>query len=450
MPGPVGPHEVRRVADAALGVSGVDGVEVLFMHEWAGLTRFARSSVHQSTWREDTGIRVRVVAGGRTGVAATNGFSEASAREAAASAREMALVSSPDPDFAGLAPRADAPVREGGFDDATASTTPEARATSIVALAGQVRDGFQAAGAYETAAAEIAVANTEGQFCWAPYTRASVTTVVSGGEEGSGFGERISMRAVNLDFEEIGRRAMDKAVASQRPRDAAPGRYTVILEPAATSTLSEFLAYLGFGGRTLAEGRSCFSGKEGERVAAPSISIRDDALAPRTLGIPFDFEGTPKKQVTLVENGVFKGGVHDRRSAKQAGSESTGHALPAPNPEGPFPLNVCVDAGDATVEQMIASTERGLLVTRFHYANVVNPMDAVITGMTRDGTFLIEGGEIVGPVKNLRFTQSIPEALKRTELVGRDRELAGEFFFADSLVPALKLGDFQFTSASDH
>jgi len=111
---------------------------------------------------------------------------------------------------------------------------------------------------------------------------------------------------------------------------------------------------------------------------------------------------------------------------------------------------MCVDAGDATVEQMIASTERGLLVTRLHYANVVNPMDAVITGMTRDGTFLIEGGAIVGPVKNLRFTQSIPEALKSAEMVGRDRELAGEFFFADSLVPALKLGDFQFTSASDH
>src|SRR5262249_57670969 len=148
--------------------------------------------------------------------------------------------------------------------------------------------------------------------------------------------------------------------------------------------------------------------------------------------------------------GVSRQGVYGRGSGKQAGTESTGHALPAPNPEGAFPLNVVVERGDASVEDMIASTKRGLLVTRFHYSNIVHPLDSVITGMTRDGTWLIEDGEVRHPVKNLRFTQSILEALSATELVGRDTEMASEFFFSASRVPALKLSSFQFTVRSDH
>jgi predicted Zn-dependent protease len=450
MSGPLGPDLIRSVAGAALELPGVDGVEVLFVHEWGGLTRFAKSSIHQSTSREDTGITVRVISEGRAGVASTNDFSAEGARAAAADAKEMALVSSSDPDFPGLAPAADTPAKEGAYDDATASASPESRAESVATLVAQLRDGFHAAGAYETVAAEVAVANTEGQFCIAAYTQAAVTSVVSGGEDGAGFGERIAGRAEDIDFEAVGQRAMAKAFNSQNPVPLAPGRQTVVLEPAASSTLSEFLSYLGFGGRALAEGRSCFSGQVGSQVAAPSISIYDDALSPASLGIPFDFEGTPKQRVALVQDGIFRGAVEDRRSAKQAGGTSTGHALPPPNPDGPFPLNICVDPGNASLQDMIAAVERGLLITRFHYTNVVNPMEATITGMTRDGTFLIENGELSRPVRNLRFTQSIPEALKATRLVGRDRELASEFFFSASLVPALLIDEFQFTSASDH
>lgn len=450
MPQPVGADVIRNVAEAALDLPDVDGVEVLFIHEWGGLTRFAKSSIHQSTSREDTAITVRVVSERRTGVASTNDFSPEGARAAAASAKEMALVSSSDPDFADLAPAANTPTKEGAYDEATAAASPESRAESVATLVGQLRDGFHAAGAYETAAAEVALANTEGQFCRALYTQATVTSVVSGGDAGAGFAEKIAGRAQDIDFEAVGRRAMSKAFDSQNPEPLAPGRKTVVLEPAASSTLTEFLSYLGFGGRSLAEGRSCFSGRVGEQVAAPSVNIYDDALSPATLGIPFDFEGTPKQRVELIQNGVFRGAVHDRRSAGMAGSTSTGHALPPPNPDGPFPLNVCMDPGDATLQDMVAAVERGLLVTRFHYTNIVNPMEATITGMTRDGTFLIENGEIGRPVRNLRFTQSIPDALRATRMVGRERELASEFFFSASLVPALLIDDFQFTSASDH
>jgi predicted Zn-dependent protease len=211
-----------------------------------------------------------------------------------------------------------------------------------------------------------------------------------------------------------------------------------------------FLAWIGFGGRLLAEGRSCFSGKEGQRVGAESVSIYDDAASPGTLGLPFDFEGVPRTRVDLIERGVFRRGVYDRRTAKQAGTATTGHALPPPNPEGPFPLNLFMEPGDASVEEMIASTEAGLLVTRFHYSNIVHPVESTITGMTRDGTFWIRDGEIAHPVKNLRFTQSIIEALTNAVAIGRETELASEFFFSASRVPAMKIASFNFSGRSDH
>ena len=450
MAGLVGPDEVRRVGEAALGIGGVDGVEVLFMHEWGGLTRFANSAIHQSTSREDTGLRVRVVTENRIGVAAANDFTPEGARRAAESAREMAQVVAPDPSFPGLAPRADVPERADAFDDATASTSPERRAEGVEALVGRVGGGFRAAGAFETLAMEIAVANTEGQFCWAPSTQASIGVVVNGGEGGNGFAERFSVRVDDLDASAIGDRAFAKAESSQRPRNLAPGAVTAVLEPNAVSTIVGFLAWIGFGGRAIAEGRSCFTGKEGRTVAAPGITIRDDATSPLTIGTPFDFEGVPRRPVDLVRDGVFLQGVYDRRTAKQVGTSSTGHALPAPNPEGPFPLNLFLEPGDATLDELIATTEHGILVTRFHYSNVVHPVESTITGMTRDGLFVIERGEVAYPVKNMRFTQSILEALSNTTGIGRDTELASEFFLSSARVPALRVESFHFTGASDH
>jgi len=449
MPGVVGPDEIRRVVAGALELSNVDGVEVLFVHEWGGLTRFASSSIHQSTWREDTGLRIRVVRGGRIGVAATNDLSPAGARAAAESAREMADVVAPDPLFPGLAPPAtvEAPDR---FDEATSSVSPTERAAGVAALVERVPSGFTAAGAYETIASEVAVANTEGQFCWAPTTQASITTVVTGGEGGNGFAEVFAPGAADLDPGAIGERAASKAVASQNPRDLDAGRYPVVLEPSAVSTIVGFLAYIGLGGRQIHEGRSPLSGREDQPVGADAITLVDDGLAAGTIGIPFDFEGVPRRRVVMIERGVFRGGVYDRRTAKEAGTDTTGHALPAPNPEGPIPLNMFLEPGDATLEQMIAGTERGVLVTRFHYSNVVHPVESTITGMTRDGTFLIEGGEIAHPVKNFRFTQSILEALRDTSMVGRETELASEFFFSASRVPALKVEAFNFSGRSDH
>ena len=449
MPGLIGPDDFASVADAALELPGADGVEVLLMHQWGGLTRFASSEIHQSTWNEDTDLRVRIVVGGRIGVASTNDFSKSGARRAAESAREMTDVVAPDPLFPGLAPKAPVAERD-GFDEATAAATPALRASGVADLVGRAGSGFSAAGAFETTAVEVGLVNTEGQRCWAPQTQAMLTTVITGGDRGSGFAEIASTRVGDIDAQEIGSRAASKAHASQDPQSLEPGVYEVVLEPAATSTLVGFLAYLGFGGRFLVEGKSCFSGREGDQVAAPTVSIYDDALSPDTVGIPFDFEGVPRERVDLIRDGVFVDGVYDLRTAKQADKRSTGHALPSPNPEGPFPLNLFMQTGDATIEEMIAQTKRGLLITRFHYSNVVHPLEATITGMTRDGTFLIENGEVTFPVTNFRMTQSIVDALKATSMVGRESSIASEFFFSASRVPAVKIDRFQFTGRSDH
>jgi PmbA protein len=449
MAGPIGRDEVRSIAEAGLDLPGADGVEVLLMHEWSGLTRFANSSIHQSTWREDTAVKVRVISGGSVGVATSNDFSKQGARRAAESALEIARIAAPDPLFPGLAPRAEVPNVD-RYDEATAATTPEQRAEAVATLVGQLSTGFHAAGALDTTAVEVAIANSEGQYCYAPYTQSSLTTVVSGGEGGAGSADATAGRASEIDAEAVGRRAFLKALDSQNARDLDAGRYEVVLEPPAVDTLVAFLAFMGFGGRGIAEGRSPFSDKQGQQICAGSIDIFDDALSPLTLGIPFDFEGTPKRRISIIERGVFVTGVHDRRSAKMTGGESTGHALPPPNPDGAFPLNLFLSTGDASMEEMIGSTERGLLVSKFHYSNIVHPIETIITGMTRDGTWLIENGEIAYPVRNFRFTQSILEALSNVAMIGRDSVLASEFFFAASRVPALKISGFNFTSKSDH
>jgi PmbA protein len=446
----LGPAEIGRSAEAALVLPGADGVEVLVMREWGGLTRFADSAIHQSTARENTGVKVRAVIDGRVGVASSNDLSPEGARKAATSALELARMAAPDPLFPGLAPRAETADRPEAFDQVTADTTPRDRAEAVADLVAACGDGFHAAGAFDTTATEVAVANTEGQRCYSSLTQAQITTVVSGGDGGAGFAEVTEPRASALDAGAIGARAYAKARDSQSPRDLEPGRYEVVLEPAATATLLGFLAYLGFGGRAIAEGRSCFSGRIGEKLVSDRITIVDEAVSPLTIGLPFDFEGTPKRRVDLIRQGVVEGGVHDRRSAAQAGTESTGHALPPPNPMGALPLNLFLEPDEAALDDMIRTVGRGLLVSRFHYSNVVHPRDAVITGMTRDGTWLIEDGEIRTPVKNFRFTQSIIDALRDVELVGRDTELASEFFFSASRVPALKISSFQFTGKSDH
>jgi predicted Zn-dependent protease len=205
---------------------------------------------------------------------------------------------------------------------------------------------------------------------------------------------------------------------------------------------------MGFSALALQEGRSFLCDRLGQQIVSEQISIWDDGLDPRGTPLPFDFEGVPKRRVDLIERGVARGVVYDSETAAREGKRSTGHALPAPNVWGPFPINLFLGTGDRSRSELLGALDRGVLVTRFWYVNPVHPRQAVLTGMTRDGTFLVERGEIVRPVRNLRFTQSMLDALGATLGVG-SVATPTEAFFGATVVPPLLLGRFTFTGVSE-
>jgi predicted Zn-dependent protease len=294
------------------------------------------------------------------------------------------------------------------------------------------------------------VANSLGVSAYVPATYADINTVIMS-DTSAGYASALALDLNDLDFESTGEEALEKCLRSQDPRALEPGEYPVVLEPYAVQDFVQMMSYVGFGAMAFQEGRSFMTGKLGQQIADPRISIWDDGLGPDTIPWPFDVEGVPKQRVDLIENGIARGVVYDSyRAGKEEGKTSTGHAMPPPNALGPFPLNAVFSPGDATLDDMIGSTERGIYVTRFHYTRPVEPSRVVITGMTRDGTFLIENGEIAYPIRNLRFTQSYLEALNHVEMIGRDaRLLAGIRDIARVSVPALKLGAFNFTGATE-
>lgn len=441
-------ERLAETARAALDV-GADGIAVLAFHSRGGLTRFAASRIHQNTWREDMEFRVlAVVDGNRVGVAATHALDAAAVRRAAEDAVAIARVTPGDPDFPGLADPA-AYTEKAGFDEPTAGATPAERSEAVRRALAEVPSTMEAAGYVETVADQVLILSTTGLEAFGHTTRAGISVLAMTGDS-SGYAERLERRFADLDPAVLATRAADKAERSRDPKPIEPGTYTVILEPAAVSTLMQFLGFLGFGAKGFLEGRSFMTGRIGEKLAGDMITIVDDPVAEDALGLPFDFEGVPSKRVTLIDRGVANGVVWDRTTAKKGSVESTGHALPPPNSYGPIPMNLRMEPGSSTVDDMVASTERGLLVTRFHYSNVVNEKETVLTGMTRDGTFMISDGRIEHGVKNLRYTQNALEALSNVEAVGDRTEISTELFFGGSRAPALKIRDFKFSSSTTH
>lgn len=442
----LGEDRALSLAEAAFAV-GADAVEAVITSSDSALTRYADSRIHQNTARIDGEARVRVVVDGdRIGVVATNELTADSIRAAAAAAVQTARVTPRDTSFAGLAQPASYPAA-GTFDAATANCSPGERAAAVAAMLAQLPDGVLGSGAVESARGELAVANTNGVRAYSDTTRASAS-ILAAGEDSTGFAEATTSRFGDLAADVLAARAARKVELGRNPRDVPPGAYPVVLEPAAAATLVEFLCWIAFSSKEFLDGRSPLSGRLGQQVCDPRITIVDDALSPLLPGVPFDFEGVPKQRLALIDRGVAAAVTHDLATAAAAGVPPTGHGLPAPNSDGGYPLHPMMEPGDASLDELISGLSRGLVVTRFHYTNVVNPMETTITGMTRDGTFLVEDGQIVGGVRNLRFTESILGALSAVEAIGADTETSSELFFGCARTPAIRLSSFRFTSAT--
>jgi PmbA protein len=442
-----GSERMLEVAEAALGTGGADDVEALVYRQAGGLTRFASSRIHQSAWREDLWVRVRVVVeGNRVGTATVHAADPGAVRATARRAAEVAGTMPPDPGYPGM-PGPAAYPEAGHHDDATAAADPATRAGLVAGVIRRLPDGVAAAGACETRELEIALANTRGARAAGATTAASFSILADAGS-GTGWAEATEPALADLDVAALGERAARKAVDSREPRDLAPGTYPVVLEPNAASVMVQWLGWLGFGAKAYDEGRSFLVGRLGQRVCSPLVTIVDDATAADTIGVGFDFEGVPKRRVTLIDEGVAASLVYDFRAATGHGVEPTGHGLPAPSAEGALPMHLSMLPGQTPLAGLVAGMERGLLVTRFHYTNLVNLMDTTITGMTRDGTFWVEDGRVAGAVRNLRFTQSILDALSSVRAVGSETELAAEDGYGAARAPALAIDRFAFSSAT--
>jgi predicted Zn-dependent protease len=333
------------------------------------------------------------------------------------------------------------------WSDGTAEATPEFRADGVRAvIAAADAAGVTAYGSFSTEGESIAVANSAGIRAAERRTSSQLLTVQMSPDGGTGYAEGVSLDATTIDAAAIGREAATKARASDRPVTVEPGDYPVVLEEYAVVDITDMLGYLGFSALAVQEGRSFV--EPGRRIGSDLVSIVDDGSDRNGLPASFDYEGVAKQSVPLVERGVCREVVFDSQTAARAGRTSTGHGLPAPNPWGPFPLNAVMAAGATPRDELIGGMDRGLLVTRFHYTNVVHPKLAMITGMTRDGTFLVEGGRIVGPVRNLRFTQSYLDALSGVSAVSSTRK-AIKGFLGAAVVPALRIDAWTFTGVTE-
>nr|HID13150.1 TldD/PmbA family protein [Anaerolineae bacterium] len=447
----IGRKRTETLLKRVLSLSSADETEAVLLGLDEQLTRFANNIIHQHVAETNRYLVVRAALGRRVGVGATNDLTDAGLTRVVEAAIAAAKLRPEDPDFPGLPDPVSVPEVT-AFDEATAGCEPVERARAVRVVCQRAEEaGCVAAGAFRTAIHEWAVANSHGLFAYHPATEADLTTVVMT-EDSSGFAAGASWKVAEVDAVALGEEAIKKALRSRNPQPLEPGVYPVVLEPYAAHDLLATLS-VASGANYVQEGRSWMSGRQGERLMSPLISIWDDGRDPVGWPLPFDFEGLPRQRVDIVHDGVVGDAVYDRARAAKERKESTGHALPAANPFnpwltaarlGPIPLHAFMGTGDSTLEEMIAGTERGLYVTRFWYTRTVHPREAVITGMTRDGTFLIEHGELTTPVRNLRFTQSYVKALAGAEAIGREPR---RVWFGPGILsaPALKLVAFNFT-----
>ena len=445
-----GEKRLQEIAERALHRASADQTEVIVTAGQAHLTRFAVNTIHQNVTERDVNVRLRVIVGKKTGVASGNDVSDGGLARLVGMAESAASFQKEDPAFVSLPePEAIEPVD--AFVRATAECTPEERADGVQAILTQSREnGLRAAGAFSTEASELFVANSLGVRAYHAGTLANVRTVVMG-ETGSGYGGQTSIDVRDLDPAAVGAEAVDKALRSADPAGIEPGEYTVILEEEAVADMLNGLRFMGFGALAYQEKRSFMSGRLGEKITGEGITIWDDGRDRSAVPLPFDFEGVPKRRITLIENGVAANVVYDSLTAgREEGKSSTGHALPSPNTMGPFPVNLFMATGDATKDEMLAATERGIWVTRFHYTNPLHPVKTVLTGMTRDGTFLIENGKIARPVKNLRFTQSILDAFAQADMIGSTAKVVKSLYGSfGTTAPAVRIRGFRFTGTTD-
>jgi predicted Zn-dependent protease len=450
------------IFDRIRKLSSADEVEVLFSGGKFALTRFANNNIHQNVAEENHVLSVRTVFGQRTARATTNKFDDASLRQTVKGSESLAKVQHPNQDLLPMPAAHEAGVPTQALFPRhfaqTVAMTPELRAEGVRTIVG-VADQHQlaAAGVFSSGEYFEGIFNSRQLTRWHTQTSAEVSVTMLAADS-SGWQKANSPDVANLDPLKLAEIAAQKALDSAHPRENPPGKYTVILEPAAVLDIVGFM-FWDYSGMAIVDQRSFLTGRIGSRLFGENITILDDVADPLQAGSPFDGEGVVRKKVGLVENGVVKRVVYARATAERMKRsehkdsvgpiEPTGHGFAIPNETGEMPLNIvfapCADP--QTTEQMIGSTERGILVTRLWYIREVEPFEKVLTGMTRDGTFLVEDGRVQCGIRNFRFNESLIHLLSNVEAMSAPVRSSGEESF-DMVVPAMKVKDFNFTEVT--
>jgi predicted Zn-dependent protease len=466
-------EKAADIFDRIRRFSSADEVEAIFTGSRFALTRFANNTIHQNVEEENSIISIRTNFAGRTARATTNQFDDESLQRAVTASENLARVQVPDPDLLPMPtaegadsgePFAGEGARAARFFDETASITPAGRAEvvkGIVSVAGKHK--LTTAGIYSNSESREGIFNSRGLANWHHQTLAEVSITMLA-PDSSGWQKLNSPDVRNLDPARLAETAAQKAVESAHPREIAPGKYTVILEPAAVLDIVGFM-FWDYSGVAILDQRSFLNDRIGTKLFGENISICDDVQHPLQAGSPFDGEGMRRQRVALVENGVVKGLVYARATAQKMKSseyaskvgliEATGHGFPLPNEVGEMPLNIVFRAPEnhrsledqPSVEKMVASTERAVLVTRLWYIREVDPYEKIVTGMTRDGTFLVENGKVQCGLRNFRFNQSLIAMLSNVEAMSVPVRACGEESF-DMVVPAMKVKEFNFTETT--
>jgi len=434
--------------DSVLARVGTDAeAEVTVSAGTEALTRFATSFIHQNVADAAQRVHLRVALDGKVAEATANQTDDDALTLLVRSTLEAARLQPVDPGWPGLAPVAEAPAVD-HWDDATAAAEPDARAGRVGAFV-DAADGLETAGFCSTEGVHVAFANSAGQRLTGR-TTAALMDGIARTSTSDGSARAASVRLSDLDGAAIGADAVRRARDGAEATDLEPGRYEVVLSPSCVVNVLGFLANYGFNGRAVEEGRSF--ARVGEAQFDASITMADDVTHPAAVGIGFDAEGTPKRRVELVREGVTSGLIHDRRTAKALGAESTGNAVAGAGPWGALPANLVLEAGSSAADELIVAVGRGLLVTDFWYTRILDPRTQVVTGLTRNGVWLIEDGRVVRPVTNLRFTQSFVDALGPGQVrgVGSDLTLVGgaTFGLGAYVVPSLHLASWNFTGGA--
>ena len=451
----------QQIFDKVKKFCSAGELEILFVAGTSSLTRFANNTIHQNVAESSEIASIRVAFDGKTARATTNRFDDDGLKRAVESAESIARVQDPNPDLLPLASadeaKPDQPAPSRWFDQ-TAAITPADRAQAVSEIVEVAKkSGLTTAGIYSSAQSFEGVINSKGLATFHRRT-SSETSITMLAQDSSGWQKANSPNVNDLHHVRLAELAAQKARDSRAPQELPPGKYTVVLEPAAVLDLVGFM-FWDFGGMAILDQRSFLNNRIGAQLFGENITITDDVYHPLQSGAPFDGEGVRRKKVALVEKGVIKRLVYARGTAakmrhtehadKVGQIEVTGHGFPLPNEIGEAPMNIVfvTSGGEQSTEQMITSTDRGILITRLWYIREVDPYEKILTGMTRDGTFLIEGGKIKHGIRNFRFNQSLIEMLSHVEGIGKPVRASGEESF-DMVAPAMKVRDFNFTEVT--